>query len=200
MLRLRLRHSLVVAASAVLCAGGAQATPIVFTTELSGANENPPVPSSGSGFSVVSYDPDTSILTVSVQFQDLTGTSTVAHIHCCTDPSLNVGVATFPGTFPGFPVGVQAGSYDGSWDLSLATSYTTAFLTGAGGTAALAEAALLEGMLDGRAYVNVHSTFAPGGEIRGHLAVVPEPSAMALFGIGALIVSRRAGRRPRHAP
>jgi hypothetical protein len=191
---LRLRHWVVVLASAALCAGGAQATPIDFTTDLSGEVAG----TDGTGSALVSYDPDTSILTVSFDFQGLTGTTTVAHIHCCVDPPGTAGVATFPGTFPGFPVGVSAGSYLGSWDLSLPTSYTAAFLTGAGGTADAAEAALIAGLTDRRAYLNIHTSFAPGGEIRGFLAPVPEPGALALFGVGALIVSRQLGRRPRH--
>jgi hypothetical protein len=52
------------------------------------------------------------------------------------------------------------------------------------------------------AFLNIHSTFAPGGEIRGFLQAVPEPSGLILLGIGspALIASgrgRMTGCRPR---
>ena len=39
-------------------------------------------------------------------------------------------------------------------------------------------------ILDGLAYINVHTTFRPGGEIRGQ--ILPEPSSMALFALGML--------------
>jgi hypothetical protein len=183
-------------ASAFL-AGGAQASTLVFTADLTGAAENPPNASPGTGFAQVTYDGVAHMLSVSVAFEDLIGTTTVAHIHCCVAPPGNVGVATFPGTFPGFPVGVQAGVYAGTWDLTQVTSYTAAFLAASGGTAAGAEAALMVGMLAGQAYVNVHTSFAPAGEIRGFLAPVPEPGAASLFVIGALVIGgqmRRLGR------
>jgi hypothetical protein len=103
-------------------------------------------------------------------------------------------VATFPGTFPGFPAGVTSGTYVGSWSLTDTASYTAGFLTNfGGGTASGAEAALLTGLLDGRAYVNIHTSFAPGGEIRGFLQRVPEPGTLGLllFGMMGAVARRR---------
>jgi hypothetical protein len=47
-------------------------------------------------------------------------------------------------------------------------------------------AAQLDNILDGRAYINFHTTQFPGGEIRGFLIIqqVPEPGSLALLGIG----------------
>jgi hypothetical protein len=163
-----------------------QAATLVFTGNLTGPNENPPVPSPGTGTTVVTYDSVAHTLNVDVTFSGLVGTTTVAHIHCCVTPPGTVGVATFPGTFPGFPAGVTAGSYNGTIDLTMLTSYTSGFLTNfTDGTAADAEATLIGNMVAGRSYLNVHSSFAGSGEIRDFLTLVPEPGTYALLG-GAL--------------
>jgi hypothetical protein len=45
-------------------------------------------------------------------------------------------------------------------------------------------------LLSGLWYYNIHTNFAPGGEIRGQ--VVPEPASMGLLAFGALgLVARR---------
>jgi hypothetical protein len=179
--------------AAVLLATQVQAAPIVFTTTLA-----PEIlGSSGTGEATVVLDPVANTLDVSVDFQDLTGTTTVAHIHCCVDAPGTVGVATYPGTFPGFPVGVTSGTYNTTIDLSVSTSYTAAFLTLGGGTPEGAEALLLAGLQEGRAYFNIHTTFAAGGEIRGFLTPVPEPGSLLLFsaGIGTMILRRRRQRQ-----
>jgi hypothetical protein len=173
-------------------ATGAQAAPIPFTAYLSGPAEFPANASPGTGSTLVTYDPASQLLTIDVTFSGLTGPTTVAHIHCCTaisglsDPSAagNVGVAVQPGTLTGFPVGVLDGSYFTTIDLTDATNYTANFLNNfGGGTAAGAEAALFAGMQAGTAYLNIHTTAFPGGEIRGFLATVPEPSTLSVFGI-----------------
>lgn len=182
-------------ASVLLGVGQVQAAPIVFTTNLA-----PEVAgSSGTGFATVVFDSTAHTLEVEASFSDLTGTTTVAHIHCCVDPPGTVGVATYPGTFPGFPMGVTSGVYvSPTIDLTLASSYTAGFLNNfGGGTVAGAEAALLAGLLDGKAYFNIHTSFAPGGEIRGFLAPVPEPAALLLLaaGFGAAAARRRRNHR-----
>ena len=106
------------------------------------------------------------------------------------------GVATYPSTFPGFPAGVTSGSYAYTVDLSAEASYTASFRnTFGGGTVAGAESALLAALLSGKAYVNVHSSFAPGGEIRGFLQRVPDSSTtFALLGaslVGLAVLRRR---------
>jgi hypothetical protein len=156
------------------------------------------VGATGSGFADVWYDDLLHTFLVSTDFSGLSGTTTVAHIHCCTavPGTGTVGVAVTPGTLPGFPVGVASGSYDSPvLNLTSTSTYTAAFLAFGGGTAAGAEAAIIAGILQGRAYFNIHSTTFPGGEIRGFLAV-PEPMSMSLLGLGlgALAVARRKRR------
>jgi hypothetical protein len=189
-----MRSRLILCLVMLLAATGANAATITYIANLDGPSENPPVQSGGTGTALVTYDDVARTLTVQIDFMDLVGVTTVAHIHCCVAPPGTVGVATFPGTFPNFPVGVTAGAYGPeTWSLADPASYTAAFRNNfGGGTAAGAEAALIAGINAGQAYVNIHTNFAPGGEIRGFLRQVPEPATVALLGLGAAaLVARR---------
>lgn len=190
----RLLASVALAGIAAVATNAALAAPIIFTTVLTGAAENPAVPTPGTGTATVTLDPVAHILTLDTTFSDLIGTTTVAHIHCCIAAPGNVGVATQTPSFVGFPVGVTAGSYSQSFDTTLASTWNAAFITANGGTALGAEAALLAGLEAGQAYLNIHSTFRTSGEIRGFLTEVPEPATLGLMAVGlvALAVRRRS--------
>src|SRR5215471_2856388 len=64
----------------------------VFTTELNGANENPPVTTSGSGTATVTWNTATNEMTVDVAFSGLGTGTTASHIHCCAVPPTNASV------------------------------------------------------------------------------------------------------------
>lgn len=134
---------------------------------------------------------------VEANFSGLLGNVTNAHIHCCTDPGTNVGVATQLPSFIGFPLGVIAGTYDHTFDMALASSYNLAFITSHGGLVSTAFNDLVTGLDTGKAYFNLHTNLFPGGEIRGLLSPVPEPESYALLlaGLGVLTVFARRVRR-----
>jgi hypothetical protein len=183
--------------------GTSQAGPITYIANLSGPAESPPNTSPGTGFAEVILDTTANIMTVHVTFSGLLGTTTASHIHAATAvPGMGTaGVATTTPTFPDFPLGVTSGTYDHTFDMTLASSYNPAFVTANGGTPAGAEAALATAMAAGETYLNIHTTVQPGGEIRGFLQGVPEPSSLALAGTaaicGVIYGWRRCGRRAR---
>lgn len=169
---------------AALCSGlPAQAAPVSFTVTLSGAAESPSNASPGLGSGMVVFDTALHTMSLNVSFSGLTGTTSAAHIHCCTAlaGAGNVGVATTTPTFAGFPLGVSSGAYAQIFDMTLASSFNAAFITANGGTTTSAEMALFNGALAGKSYLNLHTSAFGGGEIRGFLVqAVPEPAGLAL--------------------
>lgn len=164
-----MKHSHKLLATAVLLASSAGAHAQIYKGTLTGANEVPAVTTAGTGVGVVSLNAGTNELRVMTTFTGLTGDTTAAHIHCCTAPGANAGVATQTPTFAGFPVGVRAGSYDATFNTTLATTWNAAFITANGGTPDGAEMTLGNGLDAGRAYLNIHTSTSPGGEIRANL-------------------------------
>jgi hypothetical protein len=181
-------------------AGSAQATIYHFEANLNGATEVPPNASTGTGLGVFLFDDVLHTMMVDVDFAGLLGTTTAAHVHAPTavPGAGSTMVATELPLFTGFPTGVTAGTYHHTFDMTLLASYNPAFVAGpGGGTAAGAEAALIQAALHDRAYLNIHSSFAPGGEIRGFLTAVPEPTTWALMlaGFGLAGAGLRLRRR-----
>jgi CHRD domain/PEP-CTERM motif len=179
--------AMAIATSLALSAPAAYADTITFTATLNGALEVPPVPTPGTGFTTVVLNTTANTLFVDVTFSGLTSGTTASHIHCCVaSPFLNAnaGVATQVPSFINLPLGVTSGSFTQLLDLTLASSYNPAFVTAEGGTVASAEAALVAGMEKGESYLNIHTTANPGGEIRGLLDPIPEPSSLLLLGSG----------------
>src|SRR5712692_1611548 len=90
---------------ALVVAGSLFAGPITYTVVMSGAFESPPTGSPGTGSALIIIDSTANTLNiVSDTFSGLVGNTTASHIHCCTPPGGNAGVATQTPSFSGFPL------------------------------------------------------------------------------------------------
>ena len=114
-------------------------------------------------------------LTLSGSFSGITTPSSAAHIHGPGAPGVNAGVLYGLGG-PIIPLGVTAGTINGSVTLADIGS----------GASLYTVSQQLADLNNQRWYVNIHDSTFPGGEIRGQIVPVPEPSTWALMGFGAL--------------
>ena len=109
-------------------------------------------------------------------FVDLAGDFTIAHIHgsiAVDFPASNTGAGVLIGLTHTPGSTARTGSFVGSAVLSAGQETSLLDLT----------------------YINVHSGFAGGGEIRGQLVAVPEPSSAILLAMAGTIPFIRRRRR-----
>ncbi len=135
---------------------------------IDGLQETPPVATPGFGTGDVTYDDSSGLLSWNISYSGLIGSPTLAHFH---------GPAP-PGTPAGIRVDIAGNSGGVASPMIGSTSITPAFGTE---------------LLDGLWYINIHSTFRPGGEIRGQLHAIPEPATCAMLAMA--VVGLLAGRR-----
>ncbi|MBE0543186.1 MAG: CHRD domain-containing protein [Verrucomicrobia bacterium] len=112
----------------------------------------------GTGLATLTLDDVSNIITItSGSFSGLSGNSTVAHIHGYSGPGVDSPPVV---TLTLDPVGSTSGTFSGSGSIDSAN------------------------VLAGLTYINIHSSTFGGGEIRGQVELVPEPSSLALLGLG----------------
>jgi len=183
-----------VVAAFLLTTTVSRAEVIIYKADLSGLTI--PTASPGTGLLQLDYDDMAHTMRLQASFSDLLGNTTAAHIHSPTASPFTgfAGVATQTPTFAEFPLGVTSGTYDHEFDLTLASSYNATFISNNGGTVAGAEAALASAFADGKTYLNIHTNAFGGGEIRGFLRPIPEPSTFVLVGMGAIGLFALRGR------
>ena len=155
----------------VLSSTTAKANVWVLAGVLDGAQETPPNISPGQGYGTLTLDDITGqVIVTSGVFSNLTVAANNAHIHGLAPPGTPAGVL-IPLTF------------------SAATSGT---FSGAG----ILTAPQIAGMLAGQTYFNIHTPgIYSGGEIRGQILVIPEPSTLTLVGLGVVGLAVRAWNR-----
>jgi hypothetical protein len=180
-----------VLATAAAAPSVAAADVFVFNAILTGANEVPPTGSPGTGQAIVIWDTTSHLVNVRATFSGLTSGTTASHIHAPIPTTASnatiLPVATQLPSFIGFPLGVTSGTFDNTFATNSSTFYNVNGYLNPWGGVGNAESALLNSLLTGRNYYNIHTVNFPGGEIRGALTLVPEPGAWALmiFGFGA---------------
>ena len=111
-----------------------------FHATLSGAQEVPPVPGSGTGQADVKLDTATKTITWNLTYSGLSGPAVAAHIHGPAAPGSNAGVVV-PFNVAGNPIT---------------------------GSAVLTDAQITD-LSSGNTYINIHTANNKGGEIRGQI-------------------------------
>ncbi len=172
-----------------------------FFANLTGLDESPSNGSPGVGTAFITLDLDLVTMRVEVSFSGLTAATSAAHLHATTSVA-GSGTAGVSTELAGFPLGAFGGTYDNTFDMALASSYDPAFLAANGGTVSGALNATIFALEQNKAYINLHTSAFPGGEIRGFLTPViatPEPGTLALIALGAglLLLRRRTTPIPR---
>lgn len=120
----------------------------LYTATLQGSQEVPPTGSPATGSATVSLSDDQTTIAVDVSFSNLLANASAAHIHGPALMGVNAPVLI---TFSGFPA-TTSGTYSQTFAITAAQVLQ-----------------LQAGLL----YVNIHTSFLPGGEIRGQLALAP---------------------------
>ena len=156
---MRLRHS-IPAAVLVLALAAPTLAQTTYTTVMTGGNEVPIVVTPGSGTASVVLNAAQTEVSITCSFQNLIGVYTLSHIHGPAAPGVNAGVR-FGFVAPGAPWVFSNGNHDGT---------ITNFVVG--GVTPVDVANFNAGLM----YVNIHSDFRPGGEIRGQLGLAPVPT------------------------
>jgi len=134
-----------------------------FSASLAGANEVPPINSTGAADFGMTIQPGS--ITFSLTFSGLSSPLVVAHLHFAPSKVAG-GVMIFlcgGGGQPACPA-ATSGTITGTITAANVTGPTTQGIAPGNLDAAL------EGVRNGLSYANMHTTMFPGGEIRGDVS------------------------------
>jgi hypothetical protein len=173
-------------AMATVFVGSANAQRYEFSATLTGASMSPATATTAGGTAHVIIGKmlfeQRYIVEVTEWFFGLSSNYIGSHLHCCTTTPLT-GTATVGLDLTGLPLGSTTGIYYNSFTLTPAEV-----------------APLLDGALAGKAYIDIHTSSFPGGEIGGFLTFlsyspIPEPAQYTLLLGGLAVVGSFAARR-----
>ena len=205
---------LALALFASLLAGSAGAVTLLTATLTNGA-ENPPTdptlttgaprPASFGTATFIINDAMTSMTFTATIFNiDVTGSQTADVNDNIAASHIHAGPAVTPTTNGPVVWGFFGSPFN---DNNPNDAVVTPFATGVGGTFSgkwdalegnnTTFAAQLDNILNGRSYINFHTTQFPGGEIRGNITVVPEPENYLLMLAGLAVLAKAMRRRSR---
>lgn len=150
---------------AALLATPAVAQTVTLRANLNGGEETPAAINTGAvGTVEVSVDPVNREVAVTLNVFNMPTPTTAGHIHIGSRGTPGPTVLNFPASLNG-----RTGDFTMTFRLGDTPGVFTA--RPALGINTIDDA--LQSIVGGNAYVNVHSTQFPGGEIRGQLAVTP---------------------------
>jgi hypothetical protein len=145
--------AIVIGATAAACGSDSVTTPITptFVATLNGAGENPVNTATGTGTAQVVKNGTT--YTYTIVYTGLSSAPTGAHIHAPALAGANANVIV-PFTIPAGvgASGTLTGTFTSTNNVNISTDSLDKLMT------------------NGNAYVNLHTTAKPGGEIRGQLS------------------------------
>lgn len=136
----------------------------------------------GIGPGGITYDTDTNVLAMDIRwgsangFVNLSGDASAGHVHggAGSNASSTTGFGVLHGfsTLPGWNASASAGGFIGNVTFTDANELL---------------------LLNGNTYVNIHTAANTGGEIRGQLVAVPEPTCLAMLSMltGTAMIYRR---------
>ena len=153
-------------------AAGTASAQTTFQAFLSGLGEVPPNASPATGFGTVVLNAVQTQITVNENWSGLSAPASASHIHNAP-PGVN-GAVIF--TFAGVPAATAGAIPQQVFAIT---------------------AAQVAQLFAGNMYLNIHTSVFPGGEIRGQLALVPEPGSLALLGAGSLALTLLARSKRR---
>ncbi|HWW03037.1 MAG TPA: CHRD domain-containing protein [Candidatus Acidoferrum sp.] len=153
------KHLATLTLAAVLVARMATAQG-TFQAILLGSSEVGPTGSTATGIGTVVLNAAGTQITVDESWTGLTAPATASHIHGPASTSQNAGVLI---PFSGVPAATAGSIPEQVFSI---TPTQVGYLE------------------SGQLYMNVHTSTFPGGEIRGQLLAVPEPTTAALLGLG----------------